>query len=146
LLNIGTILYLNPFHFKNGATPKNKYFIILKSVDSKIIIASLPTSICKAPSLINHSHGCNHDPERCFNCFAFEAGKVVCTNGFAFPLPTFMYGNEVEEYEIDKLNFDHKIEGVDYEIKGQLTESDSLEILNCLKQSASIRRGVKKHL
>jgi len=30
----GTLLYCDPFVFKNGATPKPKYFIVLANTDS----------------------------------------------------------------------------------------------------------------
>ena len=146
MFEVGTVLYLNPFYFKNGNTSKNKYFIILKNIDDRIVIASLPTSICNAPSLININHGCNNDKDRCFNCYAFESSRPICTNGFSFPVPTFIYGNEVEDYEIDILSLNHKIEGVDYTIKGKLNTGDYNDLIICLRQSTKIRRGIKKLL
>ena len=142
----GILLYISPFYFKNGNTSKNKYFIVLKTVDNAVVIASLPTRSNKAPSLIQTEHGCNNDIERCFNCYAYQAGKVITDNGFAFPINTFVYGNEVEDYLLQTLELNYKIEGVDYEIMGKLTKDEYENLCTCLKQSTSIRRGIKKYL
>lgn len=37
----GTLIYFNPFYFKNGAASKSKYFIMLKEIDDQYILASL---------------------------------------------------------------------------------------------------------
>lgn len=45
MLKEGSLLYFNPFVFKNGATPKPKYFVVLAMMDDgKLMLASLPTS------------------------------------------------------------------------------------------------------
>ena len=142
----GVILYISPFYFKNGNTSKNKYFIVLKIVDNQIVIASLPTRSSKAPSLIQNEHGCNNDAERCFNCYAFQANRPITGNGFSFPVSTYIYGREVEDYSLQILQLNYRIEGVDYEIMGTLTTQEYDDVCNCLKQSTSIRRGIKKYL
>jgi hypothetical protein len=146
LFTEGIVLYIPPFYFKNGNTSKNKYFIVLKLVDNQIVIASLPTRTNKAPTLLQSVHGCNNDTERCFNCYAYEAEKVITDNGFAFPINTYVYGNEVEDYLLQTLELNYKIEGVDYEIMGKLTNEEYNNLCACLKQSTSIRRGIKKYL
>jgi hypothetical protein len=146
LFTEGIILYISPFYFKNGNTSKNKYFIVLKIVDRQLVIASLPTRSNKAPALIQTEHGCNNDSERCFNCYAFQAGRPIAENGFSFPINTFVYGNEVEDYSLETLQLNYRIEGVDYEIMGSLTKKEYADLCACLKQSTSIRRGIKKHL
>lgn len=40
----GQLLRFTPFVFKNGAKPKPKYFIVLKHLDDRLMMASLPTS------------------------------------------------------------------------------------------------------
>lgn len=142
----GVVIYISPFYFKNGNSSKNKYFIVLKVVDNQIVIASLPTSSNKAPSLIQTAHGCNNDVERCFNCYAYQADRVIADNGFSFPQNTYVYGNEVEDYSLQTLQLNYKIEGVDYEIMGTLTKHEYIALSKCLKQSTSIRRGIKKYL
>jgi len=142
----GQIIYFSPFYFKNGNNPKNKYFIVLKNVEEKTILASLPTRTNKAPSFMTVSHGCiNHD-ERCFNCYLFEQGKVICDNGFMFDLPTYIYGNEVEDYEISVLKANYGIEGVDFIVIGNLIKKEYEALIKCLKESKSVKRGIKKIL
>ena len=142
----GIVLYISPFYFKNGNTSKNKYFIILKVIDNEIVIASLPTRSNKAPALIQVEHGCNNDPERCFNCYVFQESRVITDSGFSFAMNTYIYGNEVEDYILQTLESNYQIEGVDYEILGSLTKQEYTHLCACLKQSTSIRRGIKKYL
>lgn len=142
----GQIIYFQPFFFKDGNTSKNKYFIILKNIESKIIIASLPTSSNKAPTLINISHGCINDEERCFNCYIFEENRIICENGFCFDLNTYVYGNEVEDYEFDILSEVYAIENIDYEIMGQLTQLEFSSLYNCISTSKSVKRKIKRLL
>jgi len=114
----GIVLYISPFYFKNGHSSKNKYFIILKVVSNEIVIASLPTRSNKAPALMQVEHGCNNDPERCFNCYIYQENKVITDSGFSFPIDTYIYGNEVEDYTLNVLESIYQIEGVDNEILG----------------------------
>lgn len=142
----GQIIYFTPFYFKNGNTSKNKYFIVLKNIENDVIIASLPTRLNNAPSLIDVTHGCiNHD-DRCFNCYAFEANRVITDSGFSFPIATYLYGNEVESYEMEILSSVYQIENIDYEVLGTLIKEEFADLYNCLKNSSSIKRGIKKLL
>jgi len=56
------------------------------------------------------------------------------------------YGNQVEDYEIEILEDIYKIQGVDYEEKGVLTQNEFKEILNCIINSSSTKRKIKKFL
>lgn len=40
----GNLLLFRPFLFKNGAEPQDKFFLVLKKIESNILLASLPTS------------------------------------------------------------------------------------------------------
>jgi len=142
----GQIIYFSPFYFKNGNTSKNKYFVVLKNIDDKIILASLPTRTNKIPSFINSAHGCINLDDRCFNCYLFEAGRPICDNGFCFDLHTFIYGSEVEDYELEILKSVYGIEGVDYEISGKLILKELTELRKCLMESASVKRKIKRLL
>lgn len=140
------VIYFNEFFFKNGNTSKPKYLIILGRVEDKTIVASLPTRTNNAPGLVTEQHGCiNHD-DRCFNCYAFEAGREICENGFSFDLPTFIYGNQVEDYEIEIMEDVYSIPGVDYEEMGVLTENEFQAILDCIRNSSSTKRKIKRLL
>lgn len=140
------VIYFNPFYFKNGNIAKPKYFIILARINNKTIVASLPTRTNNAPSLVQKTHGCINLDDRFFNCYVFEPGKSICENGFSFPLPTFIYGNQVEDYEVEILENTYKIPGVDYEEMGILTESEFTSILACIINSSATRRKIKKLL
>jgi hypothetical protein len=140
----GQVIYFNEFYFKNGNTAKPKYLIILGRFNDKVIVASLPTSKNNAPSLINTSHGCINIDDRLFNCYAFQPGCVICENGFSFALPTFIYGNQVEDYDIETLEAVYKIQGVDYEEMGVLKQSEYRAILDCIINSAATKRGIKR--
>lgn len=140
------IIYFNEFYFKNGNTAKPKYLIILGRVKDKTIVASLPTRTNNSPSLLHTKHGCVNLDERCFNCYVFEPGRSICENNFAFELPTFIYGNQVEDYDIEILEDVYMIKGVDYEEKGILTEPEFKAILECILNSSSTKRKIKKLL
>ena len=47
------ILYFPNFIFKNGVTPKPKFFITLKNLDGEIIVVSLPTVFQSVPKFID---------------------------------------------------------------------------------------------
>mgnify|MGYP000762984021 CR=1 FL=1 len=47
----GNLLKFSPFIFKNGACPKNKFFVVLKEAENAMILASLPTSKDHVPAL-----------------------------------------------------------------------------------------------
>ena len=63
------ILYFSPFYFKNGNKPKNKFFVVLKELDGKTIIASLPTSHDHIPKQSEVDRRCIEIIESCLNCF-----------------------------------------------------------------------------
>lgn len=92
----GQLLSFTPFFFKSGAAPKKKYFIVLKHIEEQILMASLPTSKDRIPSDVAIQSGCINHPERAVNAFVFMPKESV-TEHFAFPLPTFVYGEQVEQ-------------------------------------------------
>lgn len=140
------IIFFTEFYFKNGNTSKPKYLIILGRIGDKTIVASLPTRTNIAPSLVNSTHGCINLDDSCFNCYVFEQGKSICINGFSFPLPTFIYGNQVEDYDLEIFEDIYRIEGVDYEEMGELTEPEFKAIIDCIVNSSSTKRKIKKLL
>lgn len=146
MFKIGTILYFTPFYFKNGNKERNKYFIVLGKKGEDYIIASLPTKVDKTPSSITKEHGSINEEDRCFNCYYFEPNKIICDSGFSFDLPTYLYGNEVEDYSISTFIKVYPIEGRDYSIKGELKSNELTALIDCLKNSGSVKRGIKKFL
>lgn len=102
----GQLLKFSPFVFKNGNAPKPKYFVVLKHIDDEVMMASLPTSKDHIPSDAVVSDGCVDIPERQVNAFVFSPSTQV-TETFHFSVPTFVYGEGVDEYDqqyLDKMN------------------------------------------
>lgn len=142
----GQIIYFNEFIFNNGNTPKAKYLIILANVKDEIIVASLPTRTNLAASLIDRPHGCVNIDDRCFNCYVFEQDKVIGRGGFSFPLQTFAYGDQVEDYQVELMQDNYKIEDIDYKILDTLTDDEFTNLLDCIRNSSTVKRKIKKIL
>ena len=137
----GQLLRFTPFVFKNGAKPKPKFFIVLKHLDDKLMMASLPTSQDHIPCDIIYSSGCVNVAERSVNAYVFMPNETV-TDSFSFIKPTFVYGEQVDEYALMYLNeMDTSFEDlgiIQHDLFSQLKE--------CLKQSALLKRKYRKLL
>jgi len=59
---------------------------------------------------------------------------------------TYIYGNEVEDYDLDMLTSVYAIEGVDYVVVGQLKKIEYESLYTCLSSSSSIKRKIKRFL
>ncbi len=140
----GRILYFDPFYFKNGNTSKPKYFIVLHNDTEATIIASLPTRSDHVPSSIPIKHGCINADDINFNCYHFEAGKAVTTNNWAFELPTFIYGTQIDAYELSILKDVYRVEGVEYEKIGILKKEEYKNVIECFSKSKTVRIKFKK--
>lgn len=146
----GIILFFNPFYFKNGDKHKAKYFIVIKAIDDKVILASLPSSQDYVPAFVDvnslNECTCIELPEANFNCYLFPANKPITTNRWAFPKNTFLYGHQLDNYEINTLVDIYPVEGIDYQVVGILQQDILEELINCFKQSASVKRKFRKLL
>ena len=142
----GNILYFKPFVFPNGCNPKNKYFIILQSSEDNILIASLPTSHDHIPGMIKKKHGCIDEPQYRVNCYCFQPDKIITQNNFAFPVETFVYGYQVDRFDKNKFDSMYVIDGVDYIIIGALLEEEYTSLINCIKNSSSVSRKIRRWL
>lgn len=137
----GTLLYCDPFVFKNGAMPKPKYFIVLANTDDGVMLASLPTSKDHVPQDAEVVRGAVNIPERGVNAYVFEAGDQV-TDSFAFPRRTFVYGEQVDDYTEEDLN---AMGGVIQNL-GILKPELLADLKACLKQASNIKRKYIKWL
>ena len=142
----GNILYFKPFYFPNGDPAKNKYFIVLDNKDEDTLIASLPTSQDHIPSSIQKIHGCIDNPEIQFNCYFFEAHRAITDNDWGFPLDTYIYGPQVAKFNRKNFESIYALEDFDYELVGKLIESEFNAIINCIKNSRSVSRKIRKLL
>lgn len=143
---VGAILYFSPFYFSNGDSPKNKYFLVLHCDNQNVILASLPTSQDHVPNTIEKKHGCIDNGEINFNCYYFESGRVVCSNGYSFPKATYVYGFRLQQFELATFIVQECNNKTVIDIKGYLLENELKAIKNCLKNSSSVKHKYKKIL
>ena len=137
----GELIKFSPFVFKNGNQPKSKYCIVLGQINDKVLLASLPTSKDHVPSDVMIEHGCVDVPERGVNAFVFSPNDQV-TSSFRFPRPTFVYGEQVDEYEqkyLDEM-------GSTVEQLGQIDSLMFHTIKDCLKKARLLRRKYRQLL
>lgn len=141
----GQLIYFDPFLFKDGSS-KPKYFVVLKRINDQVVLASLPSSQAHLPANHSYTHGCLEMPESGINCYVFEAGRPVTKSGWSFPLDTFLYGMWIDEFNTETLKANHPIENVDYEIIGELTDDELRGIIDCFRNSATVKRKYRRLL
>ena len=142
----GNIIYFDPFYFKDGVSSKRKYFLVLKNIGDTAILASLPSSVVHLPNFVEIKHGCVNISESCIGCYIFKEKQPITKCGWAFDLNTFLYSNWVDEYDLSVLMGIYQIEGLEYEIIGQLTDVELNNVLDCFRNSSIIKRRYKKLL
>jgi len=142
----GYILYFTPFYFKNGNTAKNKYFVILKEIEGKAIIANLPTRKDSIPEKEVVESGCIELPEINLNCYVISPKKPITECNKHFYFRTHIYGHQLDLYELSNLNEIYQFEEVDYEIYGEMRKDIFAELIDCLKNSRAVKRKFKKLL
>ena len=145
MFDTGNILYCDDFKFNNNDPSKAKYFIVLKRINDKLLLGSLPTRKNKIPSFIDKSHGCINRNDRCFNCYLFEPLKPICDNNFSFPLPTFVYADEIDSYDVEIIDKNYKL-GMNYKVEGKLTQKEFNALIDCVVNSTAIKRGIRRLL
>lgn len=142
MLKEGSLLYFNPFVFKNGATPKPKYFVVLAMMDDgKLMLASLPTSKDHIPTSAVIVRGCVNIPESNVNVYVFEQGDQA-TDSFCFPRRTYIYAEQLDIYTCDYID----------SMNSSMTDLGVLQpdlfkaVKDCLKQAATISKKYLKWL
>lgn len=155
LFEEGKVLYFDPFYFKDKVGgQKPKYYIVLKKLvdpstplrNQSVVLATLPTSKDFVPNTIEKVHGCMEHPEINFNCYYFASGQAVCTNGFGFPVETYVYGYRLQTHAV--ADFQKQVADGETVIteKGQLTAEEYRAIVDCLKQSPAVKRVYRNAL
>lgn len=137
----GQLLKISPFVFKNSNTPKPKYYVVLRHIDEGIMMASLPTSKDHIPADVSVTDGCVDIPERQINAFVFSPATQV-TETFRFPLPTFVYGEGVDEYEQSYLD----AMDADIDDLGQIESDLFQQLKDCIKKATLLKRKYRKLL
>lgn len=137
----GKLLKFSPLEFKNGNTPKPKFYVVLKHIDDEVMMASLPTSKDHIPSDVMITDGCVDIPERQVNAFVFSPSTQI-TGSFRFSRPTFVYGEGVDEYEQQYLDaMEAEVEDlgiIDYSLFQQLKD--------CIKKAPLLKRKYRNLL
>ncbi len=136
----GNILYFTPFYFKNGNTAKPKYFIILKIVDGKTLLASLPTRKDSVPAKNAIKSGCVEIPDINLNCFVFAPDEYITCCNKRFDFTTYIYGYQLDSYEINDMEDMYRIEGIDYELFGEIKPELFEKLIHCLKRSKAVKK------
>ena len=142
----GSIIYFDPFYFKNGNTEKPKYFVVLKSINQKSIIASLPTRKDSIPENETIDNGCVELPDINLNCFVISSNQKVTDCGKQFDFTTHLYGHQIDAYEIDELKEIYPNEGSDFVIWGKMKMEIFEKLIDCFKNSKSVKRKYKSLL
>ena len=142
----GCIIYFTPFYFKNGNTAKPKYFVVLKNQDNQNLLASLPTRTDNIPARDEIKNGCLELPDINLNCFVISSDRAVTQCGKHFDFKTHIYGHQIDVYESAMLKEIYPIENTDYELWGTMQKDLFLELIDCLKNSRSVKRKYKKIL
>lgn len=147
LFEEGKVLYFDPFYFKDKVSgQKPKYYIVLKKFEAEVVLATLPTSKDFVPRTIEKVHGCMDYPKINFNCYYFAVGHEVCTNGFGFPAETYVYGYRLQKHSV--ADFVKQVTDGETVIteKGQLTAEEYKAIVDCLKESPTVKRVYRNAL
>jgi len=146
MLEARNILYFDPFYFKNGNKAKAKYFVVLKLIENRAVLASLPTSKDHIPAFQEIQEGCIEIPESNFNCFAISATTCVTECEKCFERKTFLYGQNIDEYEVKLLKELYPLESIDYEIWGKMKKCLFDDLICCFRNSKTVKRKYKRIL
>ena len=141
MFQVGELIKFSPFVFKNGNQPKPKYCIVLGQINDKVMMANLPTSKDHVPSDVMVERGCVDIPERGVNAFVLHPSDQV-TSSFSFPRPSFVYGEQVDEYEqkyLDEM-------GSTVERLGLIEPALFQAIKDCVKKAKLLRRRYRNLL
>lgn len=138
----GNLFYFKDYIFKNGNEPKNKFFLVLKTIENGFIAAILPTKVESLPSTIEKNHGCISFPEKCICCYYISRDIVVTDKGFSFQLYTYLYAQYVFDESESNLLSTYQIE--DIEFKGKLIEDEFDNIIQCFANSTLLPRKFRK--
>ena len=146
MLEVRNILYFDPFYFKNGNKAKAKYFVVLKLIENRAVLASLPTSKDYIPAFEEIQDGCIEIPKSNFNCFAIPVTTCVTEREKYFPRKTFLYGQNIDEYEIELMKNIYPLENIDYEIWGKMKKCLFEDLICCFRNSKAVKRKYKRLL
>ncbi len=151
MFETGNLLFFNPFIFKNGAKPQNKFMLVLgEDTNGNAVLASLPTSKDHVPGDVVLKSGCIEMPERQVNVFVFMADECVVESdgtgqaAFAFDVNTFVYGMDLDTYPI--IAFQQQLSDGETKVKliGKLSDAHFDALRECLQNSKMVKNKYKR--
>lgn len=147
----GNLLYFAPFIFKNGASPKPKFFVVLKHMADDLLLASLPTSKDYVPGDMKFQQGCIDVEGRRLNIFVFLAGEEIISStatqeAFSFSKNTFIYGSDLDTYPIEAFDEQMLLGQTSIEVKGKLKSEVFQAVTECLRNSKMVKNKFRKML
>ena len=111
-----------------------------------MLLVSLPSSVDHLPRFVDRPHGCMEISEGNICCYIFKAGQPITQNEWAFGRDTYLYGEQLDEYEISLLEDIYPLEDIDYEIVGTLTDIELAAVIHCFANSATVKQKYKRLL
>jgi hypothetical protein len=116
---------------------------VLCQSENSAILTSLPTSKDYIPNSVSQKCGCIEMPEINLNCFIITPETCVTECGKHFPLQTYLYGQNIQCYDIAFLNQSYPLENIDFEIWGKMQKKLFDNLITCFRNSKSIKRKYK---
>ncbi len=95
---------------------------------------------------IERPMGCINVDNINFNCYCFQQDKVITDEGFPFPQDTYVYGEQIAIYNLQIFTDVYTIEEVDYEIIGKLTNKEFRALIECIRNSRTVKRKIRRKL
>ncbi|MFK7785020.1 MAG: hypothetical protein AB8B56_07885 [Crocinitomicaceae bacterium] len=122
---------------------------MLKEEDGRSVLASLPTRRNSIPVKDSVADGCVELPEINLNCFVISPNTAITEDGYCFPdasCPTHIYGHQIDFHDTNMMRSVYPHENVDYEVYGKMDDAIFNDLINCLKNSKSVKNKFKKIL
>lgn len=146
----GTLLLFHPFLFKNGAIPKDKFFIVLKNSNGELLLSCLPTSKDHVPSNYEVKYGCLEISDICVNVFIFIAKKEIAVRDdgtpFSFSKDTFIYGADLDMFKRSVFEQQVAASQTCIERVGTLNADTFKDLKECLANSKMVKNKFRRML
>lgn len=140
-VNAGDILLIKNYQFEDGGGCKDKYLIVVSIDSNSNVIRTLTTSKQKIPD-DKVRHGCCNNTDNNFSHYVFLSGRNICSNGFYFPLHTFVF----YQYNIQEISVTHIKNHKDISCVGTMLVAEYRRFYKCLMASIHVPRGIRKKL
>ena len=147
----GTLLYFEPFIFKNGAPSKNKFFLVLHNDGQNTLLASLPTSRDHIPATMPVRSGVYEYPNMGVSAYVFLADEEFATTfdsgeRFSFQKNTFIYGEQLDTFPESEFSSQVASGLTKIRVIGKVDDDVLKTIKEFLKNSAMVKGKFKKLL